>query len=641
MSEPARVLEVLPLPSGAAPEGTIGGVPLEALLSTAGTGGGRRRAGLLSVAELLAGFGVNTVGLCIADELVDVADGVVRATPLPEVGGSLEWVGDPTQRSRVCALAVEFTKRAPSPGESPALWTLRDSVVVDLSIGGRRPGFCLLVGPAARLRPVPVPNLPLRPFLTAVAGMLRADAWRRTIERLVETLARTPIEVTGPVTSAQEAAAWAAQEAEGLLDGVSKATGHPLVSVHLPDPDDGLVWDLAMLGGRRRARHAGVSEHPPDGLPFDWVAAEAMTPAAGAGQAVVRRIGGLSDLRVLLAARGLPEVGDEAGSGPWTVARRPLSRSWSPSRRNLVVVLAGRPACARWSEPPGPPELGADEQGRLSALVERVHDRVMASLAGGLARWRDTLRASVLVELERQAGPDGVARALRAGLGAGAVTLWRRQGDTLTCAGSAGLPASVELPDFSLSDELLDPREHGLLRTPLFRSERELSDDGFLRWEPMVAALGASPRNVGTVPLRTRDGAVGLLRVDDVRAVFSGLVSGADAPGLRGWLPDRVPAHAREVLDDVARWFALAAPWSTPRSLSSEAAGPREWRAFMAAAKSGQLSEGVVRSRLEELASQAPTRGAAADLVGIHRNTLRRHMDALSVLYGASVVPWV
>jgi len=125
-----------------------------------------------------------------------------------------------------------------------------------------------------------------------------------------------------------------------------------------------------------------------------------------------------------------------------------------------------------------------------------------------------------------------------------------------------------------------------------------------------------------------------------VRAVFSGLVSGADAPGLRGWLPDRVPAHAREVLDDVARWFALSAPWSSPRVEPQEPTGPREWRSFMAAVRAGQLSEEAVRARLDALAARAPTRGAAAEAVGVHRNTLRRHLDALVGQYGAEVVPW-
>ena len=639
MHSPA--LSPLPLPDASPLSATIAGVPIEALLSPAGTGGGRRRAGLSGVAEVLAPLGIDTVGLVVAGEdTIQDQDGV-HGSALPHLGGTLEWVGPRRMGDRLARVAAQFVERVPEPTDGPALWTLGDGVIVDLCIGWRRPGFCILLGPAAALRPVPVPDLPLRSFLLAVSGMLRADAWRRTIERLVDTLARAPVEASGPVTSAQEAAAWAAREASDMLEGVSRATGHPEASVHLPDPDDGLVLDLAVRGGRRSARHAGVSEVAPDGLPFDWVAAEAMTPAAGAGQAVVRRIAGRTELQALLAARGLRVDPTALGDGPWTVAQRPLSRRWSPSRRNLVVILAGRPTCARWSETATSPVLGPDEQGRLSALVERVHDRVMAALAGGLARWSDTLRASVLVELERQSGPDGVARALSAGLGARAVTIWRRDGDTLTCVGSAGSAEGADLPPFSISDELLDPREHGLLRTSLFRSSRELSDDGFLHWGPMVAALGDRPRNVGTVPLRSESGAIGLVRVDDVLPVFAGLVSGADAPGLRRWLPDRVPAHARDMLDQVVRWLGLAAPWDTHRTPSGTSADPPlEWRGFVSAATAGHLTADAVRSRLRTLALSAPTRGAAAEAVGVHRNTFRRHLQAIAEHHGPAVIPW-
>ena len=634
-------LHPLDFPDPGPESASIAGVPIESLLAPAGTGGGRRRAGLRGVAELLAPLGIHTVGLMMAGDVDSPDDDGVFGRPVPELGGTLEWVGKRSVGDLLARVAQRFVERAPEPADGPALWTLGDHVIVDLCVGRRRPAFCILCGPAAALRPVPVPPLPLRPFLLAVSGMLRADAWRRTIERLIHTLSRAPIEASGPVTSAQEAAAWAAREAAEMLEGVSRATGHPEASVHLPDPDDGLVWDLAVREGRRRARHAGVSEVAPqgEGLVFDWVAAEAMTPAAGAGQAVVRRISGREELASLLKARGLIVDPTSLGGGPWTVAQRPLSRRWSPSRRNLVVILAGRPASARWSETAQVPLLGPDEQGRLSALVERIHDRVMASLAGGLARWRDTLQASVLAELERHSGPDGIARALAAGLGAGAVTIWRRDGDALVCVGSAGRADGIGLPPFSIPDELLDPREHGLLRTPLFRSARELSADGFLHWAPMVAALDGAPQNVGTVPLRSGDGAMGLVRVDDVRPVFAGLVSGTDAPGLRLWLPDRVPAHAREVLEQVVRWLSLAAPWHHPTTASQSE--PLDWRTFLSAAVGGHLPTDDVRAYLRALALAAPTRGAAAERAGVHRNTFRRHLDSIARAHGADVIPWV
>ena len=634
-------LHPLQIPEPGGLSATISGVPIETFLAPSGTGGGRRRAGLRGVAALLSGMGIETVGLVVAGEEEVQPEAGVFACPLPTLGGTMEWVGHQEHQNALVDVAGLFADRAPEPTDGPKLWTLGRVIIVDLCIGHRRPGFCILMGPAAALRPVPVPDLPLRSFLLAVSGMLRADAWRRTIERLVDSLARTSREASGPVTSAQEAAAWAAREAHEILDGVARATGHPQVSVHLPDPDDGLVWDLAVREGRRTARHAGVSEVAPAGLPFDWVAAEAMTPAAGAGQVVVRRIAGRAQLDALLSARGLQAATAAVGEGPWTVAQRPLSRRWSPSRRNLVVVLAGRPVAARWSEPTMSTPLGPDEQGRLSALVERIHDRVMASLDGGLSRWRDTMRASVLAELERRAGPDGVARALAAGLGAGAVTIWRRDGDTLRCVGAAGRAADADIQPFSIPDELLDPREHGLLRTPLFRSARELSEDGFLLWGPMVAALGDVPCNVGTVPLGDGDGSRGLVRVDDVRPVFAGLISGVDAPGLRRWLPDRVPAHTREMLDQVVRWLGLAAPWTAGFARTNGAVdAPSDWKRFVASATSGHLAAEAVEHRLVALARMAPGRGAAAALVGVHRNTFRRHLQAIAERFGPEVVPW-
>lgn len=623
----APALRAVELPAG----GGAGELPLEHVLATPGTGGGRRRAGLRTVALGLAGRGVTAVGLVVEGPVASGEAGV-RVRPLERLGASLEWVGDGLLGPELGAVARDFVAQAPPPGSGPAVWTLGADVVVDLSIGGRRPAFCILRGPQVAARPLPVELLPPRRVLVGVAGMLRADAWRRRIERLVGTLAEAAPAPGGPVTSPQEAAVWAAEEAERLLAGACAATAHRAGSLHLPDPDDGLVWELGgSAAGTRSARHGGVCAPAPTVPAFDWIAAEAMAPVGGG--ALVRRIDTVETLRAQLAARGLPPLA--AGErGPWTLGRRALAPSWSPSRRNLVMVLHGRSAGAAWSEPAELGPLNADEQLRLTALLERVHDRVLGALEGGLARWRDTLRGAVLGEQERQTGPTGLARTLAAGLGAQAVSTWQLRGERLVCVGAGGALEGVALPEFSLSDELIDPREHGLLHRPAFPARGACSEEGFLLWAPLCAALGGPPANVGTVPLRRGGRTVALLRVDGVRPLLASLPSGPGARELRRWLPERVPAHARAVLEELARWLVLpGAPRQSDRARPSETL---DWKAFVAAASAGLLGEAEVQRRLEDLARAAGTRTAAAALLGVHRNTFRRQLQAIARQCGAA-----
>lgn len=608
-------------------------LPVEQLLDTAGRDGGRRRLGLQAVFRALSPLGLDGVGLLLP---ADAADGE-HGLQLDDLGARLECEG--RAPGAVEAACRDFVAAAPAPGEAPALYAVGSALVVDLVIAGRRQGVCALVGALVACRPLMWPELgvPVRPVLLAVAALLRADAWRARVERLVETLAQArALPQPGPVTSPQEAVAWAADDAAAVLQAVSEVTGHPEGSLHLPDPDDGVVWDLAVLGGRRLARHAGVAEDVPPHLVHDWLAAEVMTPAAGG--AAVRRVPNKAARDALVAARGLSSsaVLHPDQSGPWVLARRPLDPDWSPARRNLLLVLSGARPGASWASAPDDAPLSEDEQARLAALLERVHDRVRSSLADALERWRDTLRASVLAELEQGRGADGVAHALAAGLGAAAVSIWRVVDEELVLMGSAGLSQPDELPRFSLSHELLDPREHGLLLVPLFRPRRELSMDGFLGWSPVLDARGAPLDNVGTVPLRADGQAVGLLRVDGVQPLFGGLVAPSDAPGLRAWRPDRTPDHAREVLVDLARWLARV-PLSRT---GSSASATLPWGAFVAAVRSGSVSSEAVGARLADIYAEAPTRGAAADRLDVHRNTFRRHLQAIAAAVGEDVVPW-
>lgn len=605
-------LRPLPLSAGSSLET----VPLEGILATPGTGGGRRRAGLRVVAASLASRGFTAVGLLV-DGAVAAGQSGVAVQALPSLGGSLEWVGDALHGPALAQAARDFTAAAPEPGQGPALYALGPALVVDFSIGGRRPAVGILLGGGS------TETLPARGVLAVVAGMLRADAWRRQVEGLVGILAEAAPAPQGPVTSPQEAAAWAAEEAAAVLAGVCAATGHDRGSVHLPDPDDGLVWELAVQGGHRRARHGGVSGRPLEDDVLDGIAAEAMAPLAGG--AAVRRLCTAAERQALQAARGLPPAA--ASEGPLVVGRRPLDPSWSPSRRNLVLVLPGGGG-ATWTRPAVPGPLNADEQLRLAAVMERLHDRVLGALERGLARWRDTLRAAVLGEQERRTGPAGLARTLAAGLGAAAVSVWEHHAGALHCTGASGALEAASLPAFSLADELLDPREHGMLHQPSFRPAGSISEEGFLHWAPVADLLGHRPANVGTVPLRREGRVWGLVRVDEVRPLFSALPTGPGAATLRRWLPERVPAHARELLEELARWLALGGA-----AEAGEAAwdwSPAAWRRFVAEATAGRLSAAEVAARIAGLDQLGPTRAAVAERLGVHRNTLRRQLQAVA-----------
>ena len=74
-----------------------------------------------------------------------------------------------------------------------------------------------------------------------------------------------------------------------------------------------------------------------------------------------------------------------------------------------------------------------------------------------------------------------------------------------------------------------------------------------------------------------------------------------------------------------------------PRVASAHSAG---WGRFVEQVESGQIRPAEARSRLASLYQQAPTRSAAAMRLGMHRNTLRRHLQRLRACLGDDAVPW-
>ena len=84
-------LSPLHLPEPGALSATIAGVPIETFLAPSGTGGGRRRAGLRGVADLLGGMGIHTVGLVVAGNEDPKEEKGGFACTLPALGGTMAF----------------------------------------------------------------------------------------------------------------------------------------------------------------------------------------------------------------------------------------------------------------------------------------------------------------------------------------------------------------------------------------------------------------------------------------------------------------------------------------------------------------------------------------------------------------------
>lgn len=604
--------------------GTIGALA-NAWLPAAGVEGGRRRAGLQACADWLGGLGICGVAL-VAPWLDGPHARDVPGALRVETAGVMDG---PVVAARV----ARWLEGAPEPGERPRAFHIDNAVLVDFCIGGHRTAVGWVRGEWTRQDPLVLPPLPLGGMLLVIAGMLRADRWRVAQERLVQALALAPPAThRGVLTSPQEAVAHAAAAAHRRVCAVADGLGYPLVGIHLSDPDDALVWDLALSVGKVAARHGGVTTKMSTTAPFDWLAHEVMAPCGGGAQ--VRRIPDRTTLDRMgadvglstenIVPEGVPDaVRAELGHGPWTLARRPLHPRLSPSRRNLLLVLHHGRSARRWQRAGhGSPDADL----RIAALARSVGDEVERALLEGMDHWQDDLREALLTAVER--GPAAVCETLQAGISAARVSLWRCDGPALHCVGAAGHRSTP--PPFALDQELLDPRESGLLHHALFPERAAVSEEGFLGWAPLAA--GRAVDNVGTVPLSRAGRPWGLIRMDGVRALFASHVR---TPGVGRLCPPRVPLHARDALGSLARWLAPLV--STPDQPLPD---PLNWTVFRAAVTAGRLDRDAVAQVLRQLAQQAPTRSEAAVLLGIHRNTLARHLDGLAQAFGADVLPW-
>jgi hypothetical protein len=180
--------------------------------------------------------------------------------------------------------------------------------------------------------------------------------------------------------------------------------------------------------------------------------------------------------------------------------------------------------------------------------------------------------------------------------------------------------------------EPLDALEMRLLRAPLYPPRRQIGTDGFLGWAALDDLLGGPHDNVGTVPILARAGVSGLIRVDGGMSLMAGTLRRSGPQGaLNTHRPAALPAHLRPVLEELAQLLGLV-------PLGDAAVDVEGWAAFVRAAAAGFRTEAEILARVQALREAAGTRQRAAEHVGVHRNTLTRHLALLERRLGSD--PW-
>ncbi|HHO53106.1 MAG TPA: hypothetical protein ENK18_20085 [Deltaproteobacteria bacterium] len=636
--------------------------------------GGTRQRALLELQQRLEAVGF--VGLALVSgawlEASASVRGVASLAPWPprapriqqlraELAGRVDrcWL-----EARIASFFAEADRI--EPGEIPRTYRCDDEppcLLVDLCLGGRRAGLGVFVAaPGA----APVDWLLSHPatgwVFLGLGGLLRADwywsHWDGVVELLLSRQAHgwSSGGADRPV-NAQEVTLRVSEQVRSWADDAARTFEVATVGIFLPDPDDEYVWCLGSHGTTAYAYDAGLILRKPPieavgyGLTASWAATPAVDPRGR--PVVVRDLEDRAALRERYRDLGFDDDAlDEPGAqgpflaerftdaglvecvrrGPWVFTAQRLPRSLSPSGRNLVVRFCGRTIHPRWSSPQECARSSSDRRARQAAVAMRIHEDVVRGFQEGLEQWREGVREEVLRELSGPRRLDGLCRSLAAWCSARAITLWTLQERTLRLeAWSRPEPP----PPLALDTaERLDARELRLLSAPIYPRRHEISSDGFLGWPPLEDALGVTAENVGTVPVVQGGRAVGLLRIDGAMSMFAGHIPlRSPQAGLRRHRPTVTPAHVRPVIEEVVRLLAIAGP----RGVPADGGG---WRRFLDRVTSGQVSRTDAARHLEQLHAQAPTRAAAARLLGLHRNTLRRHLDRLAEQLGPDIIPW-
>lgn len=631
-------------------------------------GDGRRRGhAVAEIYERLQHLGLRGCALVGGDWLTRDPErpGIVREGP-EDVDGVALWADvagafPPGWWREVCR---EVLRVSPRPSEVPVAWSVAHpfgrGVVIDPSLAGRRPGLVIAAigeGVSEQL-PGMMAEMGVGWLVLGASGLLRGDQFRTHWERLGRLLVSQPVAPpTEPPVNPQEVVARVSDALGRLCVEAQETFEAATVTVFLPDPDDEYVYSLSAAGSATYAYDAAVVPDKPDiaSVGFGLTAAMAMgaafDPRGGPlalrvferRDEILARYRDLGfeegDVGVFQAERFVDEtLVDEARRGPWVLTAQQLPRALSPSGRNLVVRYQGRVIAPQWATEEERSRVTLDRKSRLATASQRLYSDACHLLTEGLARWRSGLRDEVLRHL---AGPqtdlDELCQAMAVWTSARHITLFERTGEGLRLAGWSGPGPRPELL-YDIDAEPLSARELRLLHAPLYPRRGTITSEGFLRWEQLLAHFGAEPENTGTVPLVAGNTPLGVLRIDGAMSLFGGHIPRrSPQKALCHHRPTVTPHHLRGALEDVARVVSLA--------LGTNAGdGPAElevrWSQLIARVRQGLCDESEVTTMIVELRRHARTRAAAADLVGVHRNTFRRQLAVLAEIAGEEAVVW-
>jgi hypothetical protein len=645
-------------------DGATGVLPLDTQLENwlqkSAEGGRRRHHAAQTLFEQASRLGLTAFAVVGASWLDDARsrDPVWQLPPWTATDGTTlhaEGIGqlDPDRIADV----LDAVLGDPDLREPPALPRLMEvhggapTFVADLSVARQRVAFVVLVAVDSTLLKALAADPRASNALVLATGLLRGDAHRVREERLARLLATVrPTRAWQPGDrpfTAQEVIEHAARIADGVLEDLSGLFETRMAGLYVPDPDDHHVWCLGRHGLGRHAYEAGTQDGLRlEGVRFGLTASYAMGVAFDAdGSSVVVRA--LADRRALLDRYedlGFDEdTFDRPGSGgvfdperfhehderdgPWVFTAQRLPLELSPNRRNLVLRLQGRSTSTVWADDDVRHRTPRDRKRRLAAAARRAHADIVQSLTDGLRAWRDGVRDEVLRSLPRNDW-SATCRVLAERLSARCVSIFEVVDERLDLRGwsSAGSPPTE---GFDLGFELHDPRESALLRTTLRPVASEVGVEGFLRWPPFEEALGGRAENVATMPIVRGSRTVGLLRVDGAMALFGAhLRRGTGQDALVRFRPPRTPDHVWRAMEDVVSLLALvlADPTTPGREL--------HWPSFVEDATHGVLQKEEAVRVLVDLRAQHGSRGDAAEAVGVHRNTFRRHLARLEEAIG-------
>jgi hypothetical protein len=565
-------------------------------------GGGRRRAGLEALVARFRPQGMRGAALI-----------------LPPEEGEGEVTGEAPQ------VDLAWLDAFGAPPELPAVWQAdAETVLFDLSLHGQRHGvLAVRIAPeAAELLGWAVGSEVALGVLVTGAGLLRGEAFRVRSEALAAWLSQgSPAPPAWPVTP-QEVLQHVAEVAQARLEGLVPALGLGAGAVLFPDAEDGCAWPLAALGLAPVVRDLGLGAGPAGAAPVDALVAAALGPGRGPHGGPRVRVASDRATREAWAEAGEAVT----GAPPWVIAAAALPPSLSPASRSLVVALEGRPVDPRWRGRPG--ELTAT----VGMAVARLAGELVPALEQGLVAWRQQVVTEVLRLLDARASPGAVCRALATRCAARCVAWFSVGEDGLRVVGWSHAAAP---PDeaWSTADEQGDPRDAAILHGPRWPLRAWLPAEGFATWGPWVEALGVEPESVGTLPIVRGGRVTGLLRVDGAMSLMAGLLRRSGARRELVWhRPPCTPVHVRAALEEVARLLALVGDLGP----SDTRAG---WQRALRRAQAGEWGS-EEDALLAELSRQAPTQEALGELLGLHRNTVRRHLALLVEAAGPDGVPW-